>query len=82
MSMQKPIFLARAGKWVGLQKQTGDSEMYPQKGTFTLSCRALGRDLDLRSSSFIKVWKKCIKVGNLQSSESVARGSALCVAAE
>lgn len=53
----------------------------PQKGTFTLSCAASGRDLDLRNRSFIKVWKKCIKQGDLGSSESVALGSALCTGA-
>lgn len=72
MSLQKPIFLARAEEWVGQWEQAGDSEIHPQKETFTLSCDASGRDLDWKSSSFFKVWKKGTKVGNLQSSESVA----------
>lgn len=75
------MFLARAEKWVGQRKQAGDGEIQPQKETFTLSCDASGRDLDLRSRSFIKVWKKCIKLGNLKSSESVALGSAPCIGA-
>lgn len=38
--------------------------------------------MDLRDRSCIKVWKKCIKRGDLGSSESVALGSALCIGAE
>lgn len=75
------MLLARAEKWVGQHKQAGDREIQPQKETFTASCDASGRDLGLRSRSFIKVWKKCIKLGCLESSESVALGSALCIAA-
>lgn len=75
------MLLARAEKWVGQRKQAGDSAIQPQKETFTPSCGASGKDLDLRSRSFIKVWKKCIKLENLKSSESVALGSALCIGA-
>lgn len=73
------MFLARAEKWVGQHEQAGDSEIQPQKAAFPPLCNASGKDLDLRTRSFIKVWKKCIKVGNLKSSESVALGSALCI---